>query len=232
MLLSIPLVGLARAELSRGHAARAHTLLEEGLALYQALGNTWMIAVVLNLLGQLAFQQGELSRAEALLGESAQLASEAGDQRTIAQSRLLLGSLAALQGDYAVARQRYEEGLSTALDIEHTNYIAAGLKGLGCVAAALGLPSWAAMLWGTAEPLRESRSVAIPQVLYDHLVAVVRRQLGEPAFEVAKAKGRTTTPAQALASPEASRHRSGSKPRQRWGPLRPFPHGLPPLLAA
>jgi len=155
------------------------------------------------LLGQLAFQQGELSRAEALLTESARLASEVGDQRNIAQSRLILAGLAALWGDYAVARQRYAEGLAIALDIEHTNYIASGLKGLGCVAAAQGLLTWAALLWGTAEPLRESRSVAIPQALSERMVAVVRSQLGEPAFEEARARGRTMTAAQALASPEA-----------------------------
>ena len=202
-ILSIALIGLARAELSEGHAARARTLLEESLTINRAFGNTWMIAMVLNLLGQQAFQQGELNRAEALLSESARLAFEVGDRRNIAQSRLLLGSLAALRRDYAVARQRYEEGLAIALDIEHTNYIASGLKGLGCAAAAQGLPTWAALLWGTAEPLRESRSVAIPQALYERLVAVVRSQLGEPAFEEARARGRTMTPAQTLASPEA-----------------------------
>jgi predicted ATPase/DNA-binding CsgD family transcriptional regulator len=203
LLRSLALVGLARAELSQGHAARARPLLEESLTIYRALGNTWWIAMALNLLGQLAFQQGELDQAEALLTESARLASEVGDQRNIAQSRLLLAGVAVLWGDYAVARQRYEEGLATALDIEHMNYIASGLKGLGCVAAALGLPTWAALLWGTAEPLRESRSLAIPQALYERMVAVVCSQLGEPAFEEARAKGRTMTPAQALASPEA-----------------------------
>jgi ATP/maltotriose-dependent transcriptional regulator MalT len=201
--MAMVLIGLARAELSLGHAARASTLLEESLTIFQAHGHTWGIALVLNLLGQLAFQQGELSRAEALLTESARRASEVGDRRTIAQSRLLLAGLAALQGEYAGARLRYEEGLTTALDIKHTGFMASGLKGLGCVAAVQGLSNWAALLWGAAEPLRESRSVAIPQALYDRMVAVVRRQLGGPAFEAARARGRTMTPAQALASPEA-----------------------------
>jgi DNA-binding CsgD family transcriptional regulator len=197
------LVGLARAELSPGHAARARSLLEESLTLYQALGNTWWIAMVLNLLGQLAFQQGEFSQAEALLTDSTRLASEVGDQRNIAHSRLLLASLAALRGDNAVARLQYAEGLSTALDIEHTGFIAAGLKGLGCVTAAQGLFTWAAILWGAAEPLRESSSVAIPRDLYKRMVAVVRSKLGEPAFTQALAEGRSMTAAQALASHEA-----------------------------
>jgi predicted ATPase/DNA-binding CsgD family transcriptional regulator len=203
VLRSVVLVLLARAELSQDHKARARTLLEEGLALYQALGNTLGMALALNLLGQLAFQQGELSQAEAFLAEGTRLASEAGDRRNVVRSRLLLAGVAALRGDHAAARQWYEEGLSTALDIGHTNYIASGLKGLGCVAAAQGLSTWAALLWGAAEPLRESRSVAVPQAVYERMVAVVRSQLGKAAFEEAKARGHTLTPAQALASPEA-----------------------------
>ncbi len=194
---------LARAELRQGHVARAQTLLEEGLSTLREMGNPWWIALILGLLGQGAFQQGELSQAEAFLTDSARLAHEVGDRRIVAQSRLLLAGLAAVQGDDTVARQRYAEGLSTALDIEHTGFIASGLKGLGCVAAAQGLSGWAAVLWGAAEPLRESHSVAIPRDLYERMVALARTQLGEPAFEEAKAKGRTMAPAQALTSPEA-----------------------------
>ncbi|HEY6407439.1 MAG TPA: helix-turn-helix transcriptional regulator, partial [Ktedonobacteraceae bacterium] len=138
-------------------------------------------------------------QAEAFLTDSARLASEAGDRRILAQSRLLLAVLAVLKGDDATARLRYAEGLSTALDIGHTGFIASGLKGLGCVAATQGLPTWAAMLWGAAEPLHESRSVAIPGDLYERMVAMVRSQLGDPAFVQAMAQGRTMTAAQALA---------------------------------
>jgi DNA-binding CsgD family transcriptional regulator/tetratricopeptide (TPR) repeat protein len=194
---------LARAELRQGHAARAQTLLEEGLSILREMGNPWWIAQILSLLGQGAFQQGELSQAEAFLTESARLAHEVGDQRIVAQSRLLLAGLAAVQGDNTIARQRYTASLSTALDIEHTGFIASGLKGLGCVVTAQGLSGWAAVLWGAAETLRESHSVAIPSDLYERMVALARTQLGEPAFDEARAKGRTMTPAQALALPEA-----------------------------
>ncbi len=204
LLLSLVLLWFAVAEWSLGHAARARTLLEESLTNYQALGNTLGIAMVLNLLGQLALQQGELPQAEALLTDSARLASEIGDQLDFAHACLLQAALAALQGEYAVARLRYEQGLATALAIKHTGFIASGLKGLGCVAAAQGLSSWAAMLWGVAEPLRESRSVAPPRDLYERVVALVRTQLGEPAFTAAWAQGRSMTPEQALAAQETA----------------------------
>jgi len=203
LVMSLALGGLAEAELNGGHAAHARTLMEEGLTISRALGNPHVTATFLNLLGQLAFQQGDLSQAQAFLTDSTRLATEVGDRRTVARSRLLLAGVAALRGDHATARQWYAEGLATALDIGHVNYIGAGLKGLGCVAAAQGLPTWAALLWGTAEPLRESRSAAPPRDLYERMVAQVRGLLGEPAFEAARARGRTMTAAQALASHEA-----------------------------
>jgi predicted ATPase/DNA-binding CsgD family transcriptional regulator len=204
LLMSMVLISLARAELSQGHTASARTLLEESLSICQAFDNPWGAAMALDLLGVLALQQGELSQAEAFLAESARLASEVGERRTVAHSRLQLATLAMMQGEFGTARQWYEEGLATALDIGLTNYIATGLKGLGCVVAAQGLLTWAALLWGTAEPLRESGSltihVVIPQPLYDRMVAVVRRQLGETAFTAAWARGRSMTPEQALAA--------------------------------
>ena len=56
------------------------------------------------------------------------------------------------------------------------------------------------MLWGVAEPLRESRSVAIPPAIYERMVAMVRSQLGEAAFTTAWAQGRSMTPEHALAA--------------------------------
>jgi predicted ATPase/DNA-binding CsgD family transcriptional regulator len=235
VLISMVLAGLARAEMSQGHTARARTLLEESLAIWQAIGNTWWIAMVLSLLGQLAFQQGELSQAEDFLTGSTRLATDVGDRRTVARSRLLLAGVAALRGDHAAARQWYEEGLSTALDIGHVNYIASGLKGLGDVAAALGLYTWAALLWGTAEPLRDSRSVAIPPAINDRMVAMVRSRLGEQAFEEARGKGSTMTPAQVLASHESFAPQSTQQARTLQGtsPAIPMRHySLPAGLTA
>jgi predicted ATPase/DNA-binding CsgD family transcriptional regulator len=200
LVMSMTLVGLAQAEMSQNHSVRADTLLKEGLTIYQALGNTWGIALVLNLLGQLAVQQGEISQAEIFLADSARLASEIGDRRNVARSCLLLANLATLREEFGAARQRYEEALSIALEIGYTSFIASGLKGLGCVAAGQGLSRWAAVLWGAADPLHESRSATISQALSDRMVALVRTQLGEPAFEEALAQGRSMTPAQALAS--------------------------------
>jgi len=199
MLLASVLMMFAQPELSLGHAARSQALLEESLSIFREIGNVPANALIFNMLGRVALQQGELDKVEGFLTESDRLAREVGDQHLALRSRLLLAGLAALQGDYATASLRYEEGLATALKLGHISLVASGLKGLGCVAAAQGLHTWAAVLWGAAEPLRESRSVAIAPVFYDRMMAVARSQLGEPAFEEAKAQGRALTAAQALA---------------------------------
>src|SRR5215469_10355255 len=67
-----------------------------------------------------------------------------------------------------------------------------------------GLSAWAALLWGTTEPLHESRSVAIPPAIYERMVALVRSQLSEAAFTSAWAQGRSMTPEQALAAQETA----------------------------
>jgi DNA-binding CsgD family transcriptional regulator len=202
LVMSMALVGLAQAELSRGQFDRARSLLNEALTIYRTLGNTWGIALVLNLLGQLAFQQGKLSQAEAFLAGSTRLASEIGDRRNVARSHLLLAHLFMLRGEFEAARHGYEEGLATALEGGYKSFVASGLKGLGYVGVAQGLYTWAAILLGAAEPLRESSSVPIPADLYERMLRVVRSQLGESAFAQALAEGRTMTPSQALASPE------------------------------
>jgi predicted ATPase/DNA-binding CsgD family transcriptional regulator len=223
----------AQTELSLGHAVRAQTLLEEARSIYQEFGNIPAIALIFNMLGRVALQQGELDKAEEFLTASDRLACEVGDQHNLAlRSRLLLAGLAALQGDYATARLRYEEGLATALKLGHMSLVASGLKGLGCVAAAQGLHTWAAVLWGTAEPLRESRSVAIAPVFYDRMMAVARSQLGEPAFEEAKAQGRALTAAQALASHETLTPRVPQSPQPAQAapgsfPVAPTPAATP-----
>jgi predicted ATPase/DNA-binding CsgD family transcriptional regulator/tetratricopeptide (TPR) repeat protein len=230
LLMSMVLVGLARAELSVGHFARVRTLLEESLTIYQALGNSWWVAMVLNLLGQLAFRQGELKAAKIFLTDSARMASQAGDQRNFAQSRLLLAGLAAQRGDYMTAREWYEEGLSIALEGGYISFLASGLKGLGCVAAAQGLSGWAAVLWGAAEPLRESSSVSIPEALYQRMLTVVRSQLGEPAFEEARDLGRALTPAQALVSHQSFAAQDAKPAQAALGtdPIAPARHSSSP----
>ena len=69
--------------------------------------------------------------------------------------------------------------------------------------AAQGEPAWAARLWGAAEALREAIGTPLPPVEcadYEAAIIAARTSLGENAFTIAWAQGRTMTPEQALAA--------------------------------
>ncbi len=194
---------LARALLRQGELTRARVLLEEMLVLAQELRSKWKIAIALSLMGQIALLQDELERADALLSKSIQLSQEMGDQRNTARTRLLLASLALTQGNDASARAQYEEGLALAIEPGFVDSIAFGLKGLGCAAAAQGQYTWSALLWGAADTLPGSRSVPIPQAIFERARAAARTHLGESVFAQALSDARTMAPAQALAAYKA-----------------------------
>jgi DNA-binding CsgD family transcriptional regulator len=127
------------------------------------------------------------------------LARTLGDQELMTTALILRGVAMMMQEmhDYARA-QAYEECLIQCRAVGEQLLMSVALVGLA--QADQGLPTWVALLWGTAEPLRESQSLAIPQTLYDRMVAVARRQLGEAAFTAAWARGRSMTPEQVLAA--------------------------------
>jgi ATP/maltotriose-dependent transcriptional regulator MalT len=141
-----------------------------------------------------------MERADAFLTESFQLSLEMGDRRSMVRTRLLMAALAAQQGNYTLAHVHYEESLAVAIEIGIDGFITSGLKGLGCVAAAQGHYTWAALLWGAAENRPESASTAIPLTVYERMRATTHAHLGESALVQNLAEGRVMTPEQALAA--------------------------------
>lgn len=200
---SMLLYFLSRTRLREGELTQACVLIEEVQALVRGGRSKWRSALALNVRGEIALLQGEIERAEALLSESIQLSQEMGDRHNLVCTCLMLASLVLTRGNYALARAQYEEGLALALELGATGVIAAGLQGLGCVAAAQGHSTWAALLWGTAENLPESLTVSIPQALLERARAVARTHLGEAAFAKTLSDGRAMMPAQALAAYKA-----------------------------
>jgi DNA-binding CsgD family transcriptional regulator/tetratricopeptide (TPR) repeat protein len=203
LFMAILLNFLSHAMLRQGEVTRARVLVEEMLALARKVRAKRGIAIALSQLAQIAFQQGEMQRAEAFSAESIQLSQEMGDRRSIVRTRLLRAGLAVRQGHDALARREYEESLTGAIELGIAGFIASGLKGLGCVAAAQGQYTWAALLWGAAEHLPESHSVAIPLPIYERMRTTARAHLGESAFVQHLAEGRAMTPEQAFAAQKA-----------------------------
>ena len=101
-----------------GDAVGARSVLEESLALFEALGDDHGRAVLLHRLGISAMVCGDLARAQALVEESQELHSlaEVGVARTwgLAQTTGTLGAIARELGDDARAEPLFEESATLA----------------------------------------------------------------------------------------------------------------------
>jgi predicted ATPase/DNA-binding CsgD family transcriptional regulator len=188
---------------SLGDQAALRTLLDEGLALYNELGEREGIANVHSLSGQLAFRQGDISSARTQIEKSILLYREIGQRRTLAESLAILARIVLSQGERTEARVLYDESREIARELNHMWLIAACLEGRAGIAAEEGQLTWAAQLWGAADALRETIRVSIPLIDrtdYERSIASARTRLGEKDFAAAWKAGRAMTPEQAITS--------------------------------
>ena len=198
---SLMLLGLVL--LLQGDLARAHARLEESLAVSREVGYRRNIGLSIFHLGAVALLQGDVALARSLLEESLVLFKEMGERGRIAEVFLGLGSISFSQGDYAVARTLMEESLEICRELDLKWDIAACLEGLAAVVAAQGEPVRAAWFMSAAQALREAIGMPLPSLLHamhEFTIASVHAQLGEQAFAVAWAEGRSMTLEQALAA--------------------------------
>ena len=190
--------------LTRGDQATVRAGLEESLTIFRELGDKNGIAFFSLISGWVALDQGDTVTAHALVEESLTSWREMGDRDAI-WALAILGRIEAYRGNLAAARAIYEESLAEASALSSHWLPAFCLEGLANTAAAQGKGVWAAHLWGAAECLRERSGVPlwpIERVHYEPAVAAVRIQLGEQAFAIAWAEGRTMTLEQVLAASE------------------------------
>jgi tetratricopeptide (TPR) repeat protein len=124
--------------LRQGDYETAQALLQESLAIRQALGDQLGIASSLNNLGNVAWVQGDYERAKVLLEESLSIRRALRDQRGIAFTLYDLGSVALMQGDYERAKVLFEESLAIRRVLFDQQGIAFTLNDLGNVALAQG----------------------------------------------------------------------------------------------
>lgn len=180
---------------NQGHA---RDLAVQSLGYYQEQGNTYSLVYTLDLLGLMHLASGELTSARPLLEERSAIGKQMG-MKTVYPD-LSLARLSALQGDVALARRQYREILTLLLEFNiYKHHIAAGLEGL----AAQGMPEQAALLWGSAEALREAIGAPmypVDRVWYEQAQRLARATLGEQAYVSAWEEGRGMTAEQALAT--------------------------------
>ena len=107
-------LGLCALMQSMRDFGNVEALLEESLALFQELRDTWNIGIGLHALGVLAQRQRAYDQANVLLEESLALFRRLHDKRYITLLLLKLGMNARLQGEYARAESYLEECLALA----------------------------------------------------------------------------------------------------------------------
>jgi hypothetical protein len=179
--------------------------LEESLAMARSMGHVWGTANSLRMLGRLALQEGKRDRAAALIEESLPYLSRMGDLRTTRQSLWDLGLIALAEQDPRRAGARFCESLKLSSEASVRREIPRCVDGL--VAASMQLTSSApqatraACLLGASATMRETYGTASyrdEQPLLDQAVAATRSILGEQAYDVAQAEGRSLAVGRAI----------------------------------
>jgi non-specific serine/threonine protein kinase len=131
----------ARALLEAGRVTRAQgdlittrAHLDESLALSRELGETALVAQVLNNLGLLLMYQGDYREARAALDEGLALSRQVNDHGRVGGALITLGRLVAREGDVVRAQALFEESLSLMRTIGSRAGVALALLQLGMVA--------------------------------------------------------------------------------------------------
>jgi predicted ATPase/Tfp pilus assembly protein PilF len=177
-----------------GNVQQAQSTLHGSLALQRALGSSHGIAVVLHNLGMLAQDQGDAETARPLYEESLALARSLGDQEGIAWALNGLGQIALDEEVYDQALMRYRESLILCHDLGDKMGLALCLERLAGVATAQGHPRKAALLFGSAEELREAMGSYMEPAYrdsYERTVAKAKALLEVNSWEATWRDGRS-----------------------------------------
>jgi len=189
--------------IAQGDLTRATSLIEQGLALVREMDDTFSTAWGLHVLGMVRRRQGRPEAARRLLEESLVLGKEQWAPRLFFHIQTELARLLVQQGELATAQTLFLQSHPFLRRSNSRYMIPDYLEVWGALEAALGIPEIAARLWGAAEALREAIGYPmfpVDRAEYEPIVAAVRAQVGEAAFTIAWAEGRSMTPEQALAS--------------------------------
>ncbi|MDQ4000015.1 MAG: AAA family ATPase [Actinomycetota bacterium] len=200
--ISRALLALGAGALFEDDVDRATAKFEESLAICQDLENAEGVALSLLYLGRAAHMRGEDARSNTLLQESLALFKDLGDSRGVAEVLLELGRVAHAQGNDTRAVSLCRESLILSRNLDDKSHMAFCLAALAGVIQSAGQATRAARLFGAAEMLLQSLDAVLDptgRLVYDSDLAATRLQLGEAAFEEARAEGRAMTTEQAVA---------------------------------
>lgn len=201
IMLTFPLISLARVACAEGDASRARLLAEEALAL-RAGAPRWLLAIALNSLGEVERCADCHERAADLFTQALLIFRAQDDRAGIAWSLHNLGHVALRARDGHRAAELFAEALLARRQHGYAPGIASELAGMAGVCCLVGAWNQAARVLGAAEAqLESSQSVLAPAdvIVFEHIVAKVRANLDASKLDKAWAAGRTCPAAQVIA---------------------------------
>ncbi len=220
-----------------GDLAGGFILIQECLVRSREVGDARNMAYALLHLGYITILQGDYTSGLARLEEGLTHAQRVGDREPLLWVHTGQALASFGQGHYQEARTRLEESLSILRqwDYRYQSFLVLCLGLLGGVAVALGMPTWAARLWGMVEALGGTGGSAVLPIvgqLSEPFKSAARAQLGLQAFQAALAEGRALSLEQVLEPPKSP---APSDESEAWRPTAPvalsrravsFPAGL------
>jgi len=191
----------ARAQEGLGNRPVARSLLDESVALARQFGNPRDLALALGNLGAWVQSEGDYGAAASLRAESAAIAREHGDLESLGTALAGLASLARLRGSSDESVALWKEALVISSEIGDRWVTLRALAGLAGASCLVGDHRRSARLFGAVKALREAhgtRETALWRAINDGDVAAARAGLGDDAFAVEWAAGRSTSLPQAI----------------------------------
>ena len=190
------------AALPSRYYASARVLYEESLAIQRQLGERWQIAIILCLMGRMATDQGDYPVAQALCEESLAIRRELGWPVGLAEALTFLGIALQERGDSPSAFALLSESVALCRPLRHRDYLAESLQAIASAVSTMGSAGRAAVIFGSAERLREEIGAApwpAKRQRFDRQVAAARAALGDDAaFDAAWQEGRAMSLDQAI----------------------------------
>jgi tetratricopeptide (TPR) repeat protein len=195
--LAWALRGLGGVYWERNERERGEPLLTEAMTLFQEVGDKRGLQFLLWDLGMVAIINDEYDRAMTLINESQSLAHELDDAEGIGWGLSILGLTAFLQGKLDEAEKALRESLILMHPFGSTDGYMMDLGVLAAIADKRRQPVRSARLWGAVQHLHEITGELFDyfwvQRVLEPMIASVRAQLGEAAFEAACAQGHAMT---------------------------------------
>jgi len=172
-------------------------LMQEGLALRQALGDPILVNRARIGFLQVLVSTGDVERVEPLAREALAVAERTRDLSSEHFAHHFLADCALMRGDCVTALRRYHRALELAVELADRSEISAELQGTAMAAAGLGHSAVALRIAGAAAAEFDALAIDLTgmvfwQVLLDRYLGQARAALGAEAAAAAWEEGRRT----------------------------------------